>query len=183
MEMPGSVTGSLKSKGLDKQAGALGALPELKPTPAPPIPVDPQAATVPLKNPGVPKQPWALFEKSKMKSATLVKLRDATQMYQPVQGTSSGSRYYMVAANNDLRIAARYKSGTLSIRIEGPKFDKYTAVMEQCGFSKSDKSEGYASLHLEVGDDMMLASKTLGAVLLGLNLPLETPLPAFQMIV
>jgi hypothetical protein len=56
-----------------------------------------------------------------MKTAAPVPLRTASQMYQPVKGSSLGSRYFVVAANQDLRIAAKWESGALAIRIEGPK--------------------------------------------------------------
>ena len=63
---------------------------------------------------------WPVFDQKTMFTAPLTKLRDATQLYQPVSGTSGGSRYFMVAANQDLRIGARLHGGTLSVRIEGP---------------------------------------------------------------
>lgn len=121
--------------------------------------------------------PWSEFPEHMKKSAPLIPLRQATQMYQPVQGTSAGSRYYVVAANADLRVAARFQSGTLSVRIEGKGWDKYKAAIVASGFGKVSPNKQYASLHLEVGHDKVMASKTLGAVLLGLGIPMETPLP------
>jgi len=127
--------------------------------------------------------PWSTFPALHMKTATPVKLRDATQMYQPVRGTSAdSSRYYVVAANKDLRIAARLESGTLSVRIEGPGWEKHKAKIAACGFSTIKPKEGYASLHLGVGPDAMLAGKTLGAVLMGLGLEMQTPLPNLKLI-
>ena len=110
----------------------------------------------------------------------MVKLRDADKMYQPVQSTSAGSRYYLVAANKDLRAAARLQSGTLSIRIEGPNWKAYAGEFEKCGFDKVNTAEGYASLHLKVGHDMQLAAKSLGAVLTGMALEWETPTPLLK---
>jgi hypothetical protein len=120
---------------------------------------------------------WAPFPKAKLHTAVPVKLRDATQMYQPVYGTSSGSRYFMVAANPDMRVAMRLDSGTLSVRIEGPNWIKHKANISECGFNTIDISKGYASVHLTVGTDMNVARKTLGAILLGLGVELDTPIP------
>lgn len=125
------------------------------------------------------KPAWPEFDLSQLQTATPVKLRDATQMYQPVKGTSAGSRYFMVAANKDVRIAARCHGTSLSVRVEGPNLAKYTAQMATVGLSlKKD----YASLHLEVGEDETMAGKTLGAILLGLGIPLETPVPNLKTI-
>lgn len=123
---------------------------------------------------------WSEFPESMKKSADLVPLRQATQMYQPVHGTSAGSRYFVVAANADLRVAARLQGQTLSVRIEGKGWDKYKEKMTAVGFSKVNANKQYASLHLDVGYDKVMASKTLGAVLMGLGIPMDTPLPDLQ---
>jgi hypothetical protein len=120
---------------------------------------------------------WPVFDMDKIKTADLVKLRDATHMYQPVHGSSEGSRYFVVGANSDVRIAARLKKGQLSVRIEGPNWSQYKNEIQSVGFSKLSKSEQYASVHFMVGDDVGLANKTLGAVLTGLGIALETPIP------
>ena len=102
-------------------------------------------------------------------------------MYQPVHGSSTGSRYFMVAGNADLRIAARFKGGTLSVRIEGDGWTKHAQSMATCGFdTHGDKS--YASVHLAVGGDLVLANKTLGALIMGLGIPMETPYPNLSLI-
>lgn len=126
---------------------------------------------------------WLPFPEDKMKSAPLTKLRDANQMYQPVLGTSAGSRYYVVGGNNDLRIAARLVGSKLSVRVEGPGFGPQQTHLAQFGMSVSEgKTGAYASIHLNVGDDLTMASKTLGAILLGLGLPLDTPMPEIKKI-
>lgn len=125
---------------------------------------------------------WPEFDKSQLKTAQQVKLRDATMMYQPVFGTSGGSRYFLVAANADLRVAARYQGGSLSVRIEGPNWKKFTTNIASCGIDNISSDKDYASVHLQVGGDMVVASKTLGAVLLGLGIPLETPMPDLKVI-
>ena len=111
-----------------------------------------------------------------------VKLPEATSMYQPVFGTSQDSRYYMIAAGAGIKIAARYSlAGTLSVRIEGPNLKKHTGVIIDAGFDKKADSS-HASVHLNVGQDPILAAKTLGAALLGLGLQLETPMPLLSVI-
>ena len=103
-------------------------------------------------------------------------------MYQPVRGTDGTSRYFVVAANKDLRVAARFINQQLSVRIEGPAWEKHAPSIAACGFDKVLKDKGYASLHLAVGPDTVLASKTLGAILLGLGIPMDTPLPSLSVI-
>ncbi len=125
---------------------------------------------------------WPMFDLNKLSSAPTAKLRDANKMYQPVKGTSGGSRYFVVGGNPDLRIAARLKDGTLSVRVEGPGWKKHTASLQEVGFALQLDAKDYASVHLSVGDNLTLASKTLGAVLLGLGVQLETPLPNLKFI-
>ena len=83
---------------------------------------------------------WPVFDQKTMFTAPLTKLRDATQLYQPVSGTSGGSRYFMVAANQDLRIGARLHGGTLSVRIEGPGWKKHVTGIKAVGFEKVDRT-------------------------------------------
>ena len=120
---------------------------------------------------------WGSFDPLKMKTAPLVKLRDATAMYQPVHGTSHGSRYYVVGGSADVRIAARLQGGTLSIRIEGNGWKAHQASIIACGFDNHGAAKDYTSLHVVVGNNTVLANKTLGAVLTGLGIPLDTPVP------
>jgi hypothetical protein len=125
---------------------------------------------------------WGSYDITKLTTGPRVKLFDAKCMYQPVSGTSSTSRYYLVAGNDEVRVAARYASTGLSIRIEGPKFDKNKAAMIELGL-KVQESSGtpYASLHLSLNNDL-LAAKTLGAILLGLGFKYDTPFPDIKSI-
>ncbi|MCL4743853.1 MAG: hypothetical protein KJZ83_00410 [Burkholderiaceae bacterium] len=150
----------------EQQLSALNKLPPIKSAPEKPK----------------PQGLWPMFDLTQLKSAAPVKLRDASMMYQPVQGTSVGSRYFVVGANKDVRIAARFQNGKLSVRIEGPSWQNYTENIASCGFGNVDKAMDYASLHLDVGHDMVVASKTMGAILMGLGVPLETPLPEMKVI-
>jgi len=94
---------------------------------------------------------WPQFALGKMSTAPQVKLRDATMMYQPVHGSSAASRYFVVGANKDIRVAARWKGSALSIRIEGPGLDQHVGSIKACGFDNVNQGKAYASLHLEVG--------------------------------
>lgn len=155
------------------------------PIPTPPA-TSPASGTLgtlpPIKKAKPEPQPWPMFEIAKLKVAPPVKLRDATMMYQPVHGTSAGSRYFLVGGNKDVKVAARLNSNMLSIRIEGQAFTKYATNLEKAGFSKVKPAAGYASLHMDVGTDSVMAAKTLGAVLLGLGIQLETPMPDLKVI-
>lgn len=124
-------------------------------------------------------QKWGAFPEAEMASAQPVKLRDADRMYQPVSGTSGGSRYFLVAARDDLKIAARFKNGRLSVRIEGPDLAKYVGSIQQVGFDnvKTSGDKPYASMHLDIADQTV-AAKALGAVITGLGIVMETPVPS-----
>jgi hypothetical protein len=123
---------------------------------------------------------WEPFDLAKLKTAPAVKLRDATKLYQPVSGSSAGSRYYVVAGNNDIRVAARLKGKALSVRIEGPNFVNAKKAIAGVGFQVNEAS-AYASMHLNVEDDV-LAAKTVGALLMGLGVQFDTALPNVQTI-
>ena len=101
-------------------------------------------------------------------------------MYQPVSGTSGGSRYFLVAGADGIRVAARYTHKSLSIRVEGKKLTSYSSNLALAGLDLKKNAE-YSSIHLEVSDDV-LAAKTLGAILLGLGVPFETPFPNINLI-
>jgi hypothetical protein len=141
-----------------------------------------------LPAPAVPDAPekahslgwWPMYDISKLQTGEKMQLCDATHLYQPVRGSSGSSRYFMVAGDDDLRVAARYSStGSLSIRIEGPHWKKHVVRLNQIGFATN--AQEYCSLHLTVTDEV-LAAKCLGAVLLGLGLEYKTPLPKLALI-
>lgn len=108
----------------------------------------------------------------------MMKLRDAKHLYQPVHGTSNGKGYYCVAAGPVLNVAAKYVGQALSIRIEGQQFASYKHRIEAAGIHSVNAD--YASIHLSVDDDM--AMKTVGAIILGLGVPMLTPLPNLELI-
>ena len=169
---PGSTgTGALENP--PEPYSKYGVLSKLPHSPPSLQPAAPKPAAVASK--------WAVFPPAAMHDAQMVKLREATMLYQPVFGTSQDSRYFVVAANDDLRVAARYEEGTLSLRIEGPKFSTAKNTVLKAGF-KHDAGKEHASLHLKTGSDKTLTAKTLGAVLLGLGIEFVTPLPQLKVI-
>jgi hypothetical protein len=105
-------------------------------------------------------------------SGPKVKLVHATKMYQPVFGTSVGSTYFAVALSPLIKVAARYKGTSLSVRLEGDvETIKIKAV--ELGF-KLDAA--HASIHMIVDSDMT-AGKVLGSILCGLSMAFNTPIP------
>ena len=129
-------------------AGALDDLPPAEPVPAP-VPEKRRASPSPARSKSTPKDGpapesgfWPIFNTAKLKTAAPVTLRDAKMMYQPVKGTSHGSRYFVVGGNQDLRIAARLSGATLSVRIEGYGWKKHQAAISQCGFDVYAGREG-----------------------------------------
>ncbi|WP_162742361.1 hypothetical protein [Nitratireductor sp. OM-1] len=149
-----------------KSGGTLGSLPPIKPKT--------KAATP------EPYAGWGTFDLSQMKTAKPVPLSLADRMYQPVSGTSGNSRYYVVAGNQDIRVAARYKDGILSVRVEGPKLEKHMSAICSSGFDQKS-GKNYASVHLSVVNDQ-LAAKSLGALLLGMGVQLDTAYPNLNLI-
>ena len=105
----------------------------------------------------------------------IVKLRNATKMYQLVGGSEGASRYVVVGMTDDLKFAARHRNSMLSLRVEGPGLAKHKTRLANAGFSKFGSD--YASVHLATSGDNLLAAKALGAVLSGLQLSLSTPWP------
>ena len=122
---------------------------------------------------------WPIFDKHKMKTAPTVPLIEATQMYQPVKGTSPSSRYYVVAGNDNMIIAARWRvsNKNLSVRIESPtQFVK--SALTHSGFEWKDP---YASIHL-VCPNRKVANKALAASIASTELEFYTPMPHVFMI-
>lgn len=136
-----------------------------------PDPHDYLAITDQLKHP-VLKYP--VYPVSKMGSGPKILLKDAVALYQPVSASSAGSRYFLVGACPKLRVAARYKGSVLSVRAEGAGVNTMSSTLHSVGLSAGGKD--YFSAHFTV-TSKILAAKTLGAVLVGLGLPYDSPIP------
>jgi hypothetical protein len=125
---------------------------------------------------------WDTFPVEKMAKGVRVSLYQADKLYQPVYGTSSNSRYYLVAGNEEIKVAARYCDGSLSVRIEGPQLNKHLHRVKEVGFDqKPGDQKPYASIHLSVTNDVV-AAKALGALLLGLGVELRTKMPDIKVL-
>lgn len=108
-----------------------------------------------------------------------VPLVTATKLYQPVKGTSPGSRYYLIGFHPGLRLAARYSSTGMSFRAEGTSLSSFASSLKNAGFSVNPP---YASMHLGGINDILLARKVCGSVLLGLGIPFSSPIPDVSVI-
>lgn len=139
--------------------------PEPKPVPNSHVPVD-----------AAPFAPLLPAEANKQQP---VKLRDATRMYQPVKGSSGGSRYALVAAAPDLKVGLRIKGHSMSFRVEGSNLNAYKAHLVSL-FDGQDKGD-YLSMHLGAESDELKA-KTIGAVLMAVNRPFLTPFPSLKIL-
>jgi hypothetical protein len=91
-----------------------------------------------------------------------VKLSNATELYQPVLGTSQSSVYYTFALFPGLKLAARIAGNKLSVRAEGAALIDYLDTLKD-NF-KMDPSSGYASAHYVVDEGAGLMVKTLAAI-------------------
>ena len=125
-----------------------------------------------------PAEPQNYCSDIEMQTLPPVALLTASRMYQPIKGTTIGTRYFLIASAPEGNIAARYKGTQLSLRVEG-KITSAKHTMQENGFNVAP---GYASLHLTCPDTMML-KRAVGAVLLGLQLKYTTPFPEVTKII
>lgn len=147
---------------------ALNKLPPLVPA------AEEGAIEKPVKKSSTVAGSWAPMSLTEAKKASKVPLIDADRMYQPVKGTSAGSRYYVIGGGAGLAVAARISGNSLSVRIEGAYFDEHKKRIAAVGLGVHSN---YASVHLDCKGDETLFQKTMGSILSGLGLPLETPIP------
>ncbi len=105
-----------------------------------------------------------------------VLLSEATKLYQPVRGTSSGSIYFVVALGEDVKVAARMSKSKMSVRVESSD-KKLLKDLVDYGYTSGNVDSGYVSIHLTPNNDETVATKTLMSLLGGLVGRIETPLP------
>lgn len=111
------------------------------------------------------------FPVDQLATAPLVDLLQAEKIFQPVASSGAGSRYFLMARTEDLKVAARLTGKKLSVRVAGKTWSKVKKTVEKSkAFSHSYASvkTGYASMHCTVGD-VEVASMTLAAVLASLS--------------
>ena len=113
-----------------------------------------------------------------IKHATAVPLKDATIMYQPVRGTDASSRYFVVAMNDRVKVAARVMAGKVSIRAEGDFTPSEMTGLMHNGLTNHDGK--YLSGHFNFGG--INPSRVIGAVLMGSGISFVTPMPDLKLI-
>lgn len=106
-----------------------------------------------------------------MPAGAPVPLLEATVLMQPVKGTDSGSIYRAIAFDdmNGIKVAARLKGNSLSIRAESSSIagaKKMHTALQSMGFSKSKE---HWSMH--VATEEAPAARIIGSVLMGSGLP------------
>ena len=108
-----------------------------------------------------------------------VPLAQATMLYQPVRGTDKSSRYFVVAMNDDIRVAARIKGASVSMRVEGNITQAVRQALVNDNMKFDDKGK-YLSRHLSA--DKATPEKIVGATLMGSGIAFDTPLPSMEVI-
>jgi len=115
---------------------------------------------------------------NEMTSMTPVLLKDATRLYQPVKGSSPGSRYFVVGwTDRGTKIAARVSGTALSVRAENVDEEDRVQLQKVCMAYHQD---GHMSAHLDVivPDN---AARTVGAILAAVG-NVSTPVPVIKKI-
>jgi len=116
---------------------------------------------------------FSAVTKTQTKTGKRLHLKDATRLYAPIQGTDESSRYVLVAATEDTRVAARWKGGSLSIRLE-TTIPGISQTLQMNGFSQ--KKQGHWSLHVS-SESALMIWRSLGSILFGLGLEWKTSPP------
>jgi hypothetical protein len=102
------------------------------------------------------------MEDTSMKST--VHLRDATELYQPVFGTSSESTYHVVALLDGLNIGVIAKGKCITFRAEGSNLKVFSGKLEGVGFEK--KTENHMSFSLCFDDtNVFKANAVIGTII------------------
>jgi hypothetical protein len=124
------------------------------------------AAHASIPAPSVPKA----TPPPKSPQAGVVKLKDATELGQKVFGTSDGSTYIVVAANDRVKLAVRDHGNVLSLRAE-----VNNCTSEEMAAIKSMmvwKSHGeYGSVHIKCSS--FPKSKVLGSFIFGMGIQFD----------
>lgn len=106
----------------------------------------------------------AQFVQSIAKGGPVIKLREATQLGQKVEGTSSGSVYRVVALNDRIKIATKLGQHEASLRVE---FKNPTAAEKVALDTVFNMKSGYGSVHVSSGP--VPVSRVVGAMLFSLS--------------
>lgn len=113
--------------------------------------------------------------------STPVPLLQADKLYQPVKGTSDGSRYFMVARNDKFRVAVRVQGTSVSIRLEGLLTSEQVTKASLLGIKKAKDGMGHLSGHYNC--ENTTPQRLVGAVLSDLSAAFDTPIPNINYII
>lgn len=119
---------------------------------------------------------------AKMGPATeggVIRLTQATEVGQPVRGSSGGSVYYAMALSESVKLAIRVKkNGSVSIRAEGSPNASDVAKLTKAGMSKAGAE--HWSIHFDAID--VPVSRCVGAFLMGLEIPFDSQITNFSQV-
>jgi hypothetical protein len=104
----------------------------------------------------------ATAQSNKQKVHEVIKLAEAASLKQRVKGTSDKSVYRVAALSDRVRVAVRFKSGVVSIRVEGNLNATEKTKLKALGMTDGG---GYLSMHLHAHGE--LPQKIAGAILFG----------------
>lgn len=136
------------------------------------------ASEIPLTT--APKKPilTTKFE-TPSSSEGVVRLAQATQVGQPVRGSSGGSVYYAMALSDQVKLAVRVKkNGSVSIRAEGTPPAHIVQRLHSAGMSKAGSE--HWSIHFDAAD--VPVSRCVGAFLMGLEIPFDSQITNFSQV-
>jgi hypothetical protein len=145
----------------------------IKHKPAFSAPIFKKTKTVEIAEPDA----WQLYNLEDLLSVPLRPLSTAEALYEPVQGSTPGKRYYCMAIGEEFRVGAAWVGNELSIRIEAADGHDWEAEAHKVSdvFDKKPMKQ-YGSMHVEVSNDL-IAAKVMGAALSGVGVAWKTPLP------
>lgn len=133
---------------------------------------DPGFANTPVPAPNVAP------DVENMLDLPVIPLAEAEYLYQPVRGTSNGSKYFLVAKSGLIKVAARVMDQTVSIRVVGVPSPSVKQRFLDVGL---DEKGDHLSAHFEA-NTQATPHKIIGAVLMGTGIPFDTALPSVDYI-
>jgi len=103
----------------------------------------------------------------------VVALKNATQLHQPIKGTSPNSLYHVIALSSDIKVAVRIKDtfeiAIRAICMHAPQSKKgQKAKLALIGAGLDKKKSGHYSLHLEP-DSLDMAVRSIGSTLFSID--------------
>lgn len=130
--------------------------------------------------PAAVKKPVLMEKMQPMKDGTgLIRLTQATEVGQPVRGSSGGSVYYAMALSERVKLAIRVKkNGSISIRAEGSPSAADEAKLAKAGMSKAGAE--HWSIHFDAID--VPIPRCIGAFLMGLEIPFDSQIMNFSQV-